>query len=288
MMSMSDYQETNIQSTSATPRWVGLAIAALGGVSLLGLGLGWSALSQSKSVEQSTQASLKQQNDALAQRLNKADEQNQQLQSDLKVVTDKLNVTQEDLVKARKQTKASVAAYDKKLSGLESNVNTQLASKASTDDVTKLNGDVSGVKNDLDATKSKLDRATGDMGVMSGLIARNHDDLEELKRKGDRNYYEFTVQKSKTPQRVGPVQMSLNKTDQKRSKYTMTVLADDKSIEKRDKTAGEPVQFYVKGAQHYAPYEIVVFDVGKNQITGYLSTPKSAGASTAASNTATQ
>jgi hypothetical protein len=285
---MSDYQETNIQSTSATPRWVGLAIAALGGVSLLGLGLGWSALNQSKSVEQSTQASLKQQNDALAQRLNKADEQNQQLQSDLKVVTDKLNVTQEDLVKARKQTKASVAAYDKKLSGLESNVNTQLASKASTDDVTKLNGDVSGVKNDLDATKSKLDRATGDMGVMSGLIARNHDDLEELKRKGDRNYFEFTVQKSKTPQHVGPVQMSLNKTDQKKSKYTMTVLADDKSIEKKDKTAGEPVQFYVKGAQHYAPYEIVVFDVGKNQITGYLSTPKSAGAATAASNTATQ
>jgi chromosome segregation ATPase len=288
MMSMSDYQETNIQSTSATPRWVGLAIAALGGVSLLGLGLGWSALNQSKSVEQSTQASLKQQNDALAQRLNKADEQNQQLQSDLKVVTGKLNVTQEDLLKARKLTKASVAAYDKKLSGLESNVNTQLASKASTDDVTKLNGDVSGVKNDLDATKSKLDRATGDMGVMSGLIARNHDDLEELKRKGDRNYYEFTVQKSKTPQRVGPVEMSLNKTDQKKSKYTMTVLADDKSIEKRDKTAGEPVQFYVKGAQHYAPYEIVVFDVGKNQITGYLSTPKSAGASTAASNTAAQ
>jgi hypothetical protein len=144
------------------------------------------------------------------------------------------------------------------------------------------------VKNDLDATKSKLDRATGDMGVMSGLIARNHDDLEELKRKGDRNYYEFTVQKSKTPQRVGPVQMSLNKTDLKKSKYTMTVLADDKSIEKKDKTAGEPVQFYVKGTQHYAPYEIVVFDVGKNQITGYLSTPKSAGASTAASNTATQ
>jgi cell division protein FtsB len=288
MMSMSDFQETNIQSTSATPRWVGLAIAALGAVSLVGLGLGWSALNQSKSVEQSTQASLKQQNDALAQRLTKTEDQNQQLQSDLKVVTDKLNVTQEDLVKARKLTKASVAAYDKKLSGLESNVNTQLASKASTDDVTKLNGDVSGVKNDLDATKSKLDRATGDMGVMSGLIARNHDDLEELKRKGDRNYYEFTVQKSKTPQRVGPVQMSLNKTDQKKSKYTMTVLADDKSIEKKDKTAGEPVQFYVKGTAHYAPYEIVVFDVGKNQITGYLSTPKSAGAATAASNSATQ
>lgn len=284
MMSMSEFQEPNIQSSTGTPRWVGLAIAALGGLSLLGLGVGWSALNQSKSVEQSIQATLKQQNDALNQRLAKSDEQNQQLQSDLKVVTDKLNVTQEDLDRARQQSKASAAAYNKKLTGLESNVNSQLATKASNDDVTKLNGDVSGVKNDLEDTKSKLERATGDMGVMSGLIARNHDDLEELRRKGDRNYYEFTLQKAKTPQRVGPVQISLNKTDPKKSKYTMTVLADDKSIEKKDKTAGEPVQFYIKGTARYAPYEIVVFDVGKNQITGYLSTPKSAGSATAASN----
>jgi chromosome segregation ATPase len=283
-MSMSEFQETNVQNNAALPRWVGLAVAALGAVSLLGLFVAWSALSQSKSVEQSVQASLRQQNDALSQRLAKSDDQNQQLQSDFKVVTDKLNVTQEDLQKARQQTKASVVAYNKKLTGLESNVNTQLATKASADDVNKLGGDVTGVKNDLEETKGKLERATGDMGVMSGLIARNHDDLDELKRKGDRNYYEFTLTKSKTAQRVGPVQMSLNKTDQKKSKYTMTVLADDKTVEKKDKTAGEPVQFYVKGTARYAPYEIVVFDVGKNQVTGYLSTPKSAGAATAASN----
>lgn len=285
---MSEFQENNIQTSTATPRWVGLAIAALGGVSLLGIGIGVSALNQAKSVEQSTQASLKQQNDALSQRLSKADEQNQQLQSDLKVVTDKLNVTQDELVNARKQTKMTAAAYNKKLSGLESNVTSQLATKASAEDVNKLSGDVGGVKNELDATNQKLDRATGDMGVMSGLIARNHDDLEELKRKGDRNYYEFTLQKSKTPQHVGPVQMALNKADQKKSKYTMTVLADDKSIEKKDKTAGEPVQFYVKGTAHYAPYEIVVFEVGKNQVSGYLSTPKSAGTATSASNNSGQ
>jgi len=287
---MSEFQEdSNYQSTAATPRWVGLAVAALGAVSLIGVALGWSALSQSKSTEQSIQTTLKQQNDALTQRLAKADEQNQQLQSDLKVVTDKLNVTQEDLQKARQQAKQSVASYNKKLSGLETNVNSQLATKASTDDLNKVNTDVSGVKNDLEDTKGKLERATGDMGVMSGLIARNHDDLEELKRKGDRNYYEFTVQKSKTPQHVGPVQISLNKSDQKRSKYTMTVLADDKSIEKKDKTAGEPVQFYVKGTARYAPYEVVVFEVGKNQISGYLATPKSAGgAATSASNAPAQ
>jgi predicted nucleic acid-binding Zn-ribbon protein len=288
-MSMSEFQQdANFQSGTAVPRWVGLAVAALGAVSLVGVVLGWSALSQSKSTEQSIQATLKQQNDALTQRLAKSDEQNQQLQSDFKVVTDKLNVTQEDLQKARAQTKKSVAAYNKKLSGLETNVNTQLATKASTDDVSKLNTDVTGVKSDLEDTKGKLERATGDMGVMSGLIARNHDDLEELKRKGDRNYYEFSIQKAKTPQHVGPVQIAVNKTDAKRSKYTMTVLADDKSIEKKDKTAGEPVQFYVKGTARYSPYEIVVFEVSKNQITGYLSTPKSAGAATAASNTPAQ
>ena len=114
------------------------------------------------------------------------------------------------------------------------------------------------------------------MNVMSGLIAHNRDDLEELKRRGDRNYYEFTIQKSKSAQRVGPVQVALNKTDPKKSKFTMTVIADDKTIEKKDRTAGEPVQFYV-GRTRGTPFEIVVFDVGKNQITGYLSAPKEAG-----------
>ena len=281
---MSEYPEP-VYTSTATPRWVGIAIGTLGAASLIGIGIGATALNHAKSVEQSTEASLKQQNDALSVRFAKSEDQNQQLQSDLKVVTSKLNVTQEELMKARQQSKAAVVAYNKKLTGLESNVTTQLATKASAEDVNKLNGDVTGVKGDLEDTKGKLDRATGDMGVMSGLIARNHDDVEELKRRGDRNYFEFTIQKSKTPQRVGPVQMSLNKSDLKRSRYTMTVLVDDKSIEKKDKTAGEPVQFYVKGAARLAPYEVVVFDVGKNQISGYLSTPKTAGGSAAASNT---
>jgi hypothetical protein len=279
---MSEFQETTTQA--ATPRWVGLAIAALGATSLLGIGIGWSALNQGKQTEQNVQASVKQQNDALMQRLAKSDEENQQLQSDLKVVTNKLNVTQEELDRARKLTKSSVVAYNKKLS----EVNTQLGTKANIEDVNKLSGDVTGVKNDLDETKGKLDRATGDMGVMSGLIARNHDDLEDLKRRGDRNYFEFTIQRAKTPQHVGPVAIALNKTDSKKSKYTITVLADDKSIEKKDRTAGEPVQFYVKGTARMSPYEIVVFDVNKNTITGYLSTPKSAGAATAATNTSGQ
>jgi hypothetical protein len=141
--------------------------------------------------------------------------------------------------------------------------------------------DIEATKTDLEATKGKLERSLGDMNVMSGLIAHNRDDLEDLKRRGDRNYYEFTLQRSKTAQRVGPIQMSLNKTDPKKAKYTITLVADDKTIEKKDKTSGEPVQFYVKGTSHMAPYEIVVFEVGKSQITGYLATPKEGGAAAA-------
>jgi hypothetical protein len=142
--------------------------------------------------------------------------------------------------------------------------------------------DIEATRSDLEATKGRLERATGDMGVMSGLIAHNRDDLEDLKRRGDRNYYEFKIAKSKTAQKVGPVQITLNKVDPKKSKYTVTVFVDDRSIEKKDKTAGEPVQFYVRGGSRMPPYEFVVFEVGKNQITGYLATPKEGGAPAAA------
>ena len=108
--------------------------------------------------------------------------------------------------------------------------------------------DIEATRADLEATKGRLERTNGDMNVMSGLIAHNHDDVEELKRKGDRNYYEFTVVKTDSPT-CWPRSNDLGKTDPKKSRYTVVVLADDRSIEKRDKTSGEPVQFYVGHAR---------------------------------------
>jgi chromosome segregation ATPase len=219
------------------------------------------------------------QNKILTAQLEQANARIADLKGQVDVTSQKVGMTQAELAEARSRAESirkQQVASDQKLSD-----QITAAQKSSDEKIGAVATDVSGAKKDiestrtdLEATKTKLDRATGDMGVMSGLIARNHDDLEELRRKGDRNYYEFTVQKSKHPQRVGPVQIALNKTDQKKSRYTMTVLADDKSIEKKDKTSGEPVQFYVKGSARQTPYEIVVFDVGKNQITGYLATPK--------------
>src|SRR5712671_5426196 len=185
--SMSEYQEPIQVTSAATPRWVGIALVTLAAVSLLGIGIGWSALNHANSVEQTTQTSVRQANDALSQRLAKEDEINQQLQSDLKVVTDKLNVTQTDLVTARKQDKTATKAVDKKVTNLETSVKAELATKANTDDVNKLNGDVTGVKTDLDATKNSIQMARSEMGT---LIARNHDEIDQLRHMGQRDYFE--------------------------------------------------------------------------------------------------
>ncbi|HJZ65764.1 MAG TPA: hypothetical protein VKD70_15670 [Candidatus Acidoferrum sp.] len=276
---MSEYQGSNFHSTTGTPRWVGLAVGVLGGVSLLGLGVGISALSRSSSVETTTQASLKQQNDALTQRLAKEDEINQQLQSDLRVVTDKLNVTQGDLIAARKQSKSNVVTYDKKLTALGNDVNQKLAGKANQDDVAKLGTDVSGVRTDLDATNNSLQMAKSEMGT---LIARNHDEIDQLRRMGQRDYFEFTVSRKAGAQRVGAVQVELKDTNTKKNQYTINVLADDKSFEKKNRSVNEPIFFYTGGSRQ--ALELVINKVTKTTATGYLSIPKPAG-STAAANT---
>src|SRR6266403_4373373 len=185
---MSEFQESANTNTTGTPRWVGLAVVVLGGIALLGLGVSWSALNQAKSIEQSTQA-VRQANEALTQRVAKADEINQQLQSDVRVVTDKLKVTHADLVAARKQNKYATVAVDQKVTNLATSVKAELANKANAEDVNKLNGDVSGVKSDLDATKNSIQMARSEMGT---LIARNHDEIDQLRRMGQRDYFEFT------------------------------------------------------------------------------------------------
>ena len=141
-------------------------------------------------------------------------------------------------------------------------------------DVGGVKTDVAATKASLDATIAKLQSTIGDLGQQSGLIANTRSDLEALKHKGDRQYYEFTLTKGAKPAAFSTVALQLKKTDPKRGKYTLTVTADDKTIEKKDKNQSEPVQFYT-GRDHML-FELVVWTVDKNKITGYLSTPKNA------------
>ena len=142
-----------------------------------------------------------------------------------------------------------------------------MMSPAVKTDVGGVKTDVATAQADLAATKSQLTRVMGDAGVMSGLIATNHDELEELKHRGDRNYYEFTLKKGGPAQNVGTIKLELKKVDTKKSKYTLHVSSDDKNIEKKDKNLDEPVQFY--SGKSPALFEIVVNNINKNQVTGY-------------------
>ena len=159
--------------------------------------------------------------------------------------------------------------------------NTDASSKlnAISGDVSSVKGDVSSVKGDVASTQaevektgSELKRMTGDMGVMSGLIATNGEQLSALKELGQRNYQEFDIKRTGGLQKIGTIQLALSKADPKRNRFTLDVLADDKRVQKRDRTINEPVQFYLAGNRQ--PVEIVVNEVKKDEVVGYVAMPK--------------
>jgi hypothetical protein len=158
---------------------------------------------------------------------------------------------------------------DQKVDNLATSMKAELAAKASADDVTKLGGDVNGVKGDLDATKNSIQMARSEMGT---LIARNHDEIDQLRRIGQRDYFEFTVQRKGGATKVGAIQLVLKDTNPKKNQYTINVLADDNSFEKKNRSVNEPIFFYTGGSR--SALELVVNKVTKSSATGYLSVPK--------------
>jgi cell division protein FtsB len=149
-----------------------------------------------------------------------------------------------------------------------------------------LTGEMGQVKQKLDEhgkaieeTRGALQRAIGDLGEQSGLIARNYEEVQDLKRKGERDYFDFNIRKSKQYDRVGPIALRLQKADVKKSRYTVTLMADDRQIEKKDKTLLEPVQFYMKGKR--TVNELVVYEITKDRVIGYLSVTRDSQAAAA-------
>lgn len=227
------------------------------------------------------QAAADKKTQALGEEVDKTNARIADLKGQLDVTSQKLGLTQDELARARglaqsikKQQQQSDEQLRQQIGAVQADTTTKFGQVTTQLSGTQTEADAT--KADLESTKSKLQSTVGDLGVQSGLIARNHEEVEELKRLGERDIFEFSLKKEKTPQHVGPIQLVLRKTDPKHYRYTMNVVADDKNIEKKDKTVGEPVQFYVRGAR--MPYEIVVFDIEKNLAKGYLSAPKSANA----------
>jgi len=260
------------------PGW--LAGVAIAGV-VLSLGaLGWAiGLQNHLTADEANLTAATAQNTTLAEKL---DETNERMRAQAQTLGQSVGLTQKQLEEKSNQLIAqerTTATQTKALQQEQAKTAQQVG--AVQTDVSNVKTDVSGVKTDVASTqadladtKTQLGRTNGDMGVMSGLIATNHDQLEELKHRGDRSYYEFTITKGEPAKLVGTIKVGLKKVDLKKSKFTLAVSADDKNIEKKDKNLDEPIQFY--SGKSPALFEIVVNNIGKNTVTGYLSTPKSA------------
>ena len=219
---------------------------------------------------------------ASAQEIAELNKRMQSAEADSEALATQLGMTKKELAARSaelQRQQAEQRAAEQRIAEVQKQASTQIS--AVSGDVANVKTDLGGAKTDiastkadLAATQAKLQSAIGDLGVQSGLIARTRDDLEVLKHKGDRNYYEFTLIKGAQPQAISTVSLQLKKTDPKKGKFTLNVTADDKTIEKRDRNVAEPIQFYT-GRDHML-YELVVWSVDKKQATGYLSTPKNA------------
>ena len=233
----------------------------------------------------------------MSQRLNKAEDSQKTLLDSVelrnKALVDEMSAAEMNLRrssnelqvrigKTQRDIAARSAALRKQVNETEAQLHQsqQLLASMSSDlggvksDLSGAKGDISATRTDLEATKKRLDSTIGDLGVQSGLVARTRDDLEILKHKGDRNYYEFTLAKSKAPTPVGTVSLQLKKVNARKGNFTMNVIADDHVIEKKDRNVAEPLQFYT--GRDRMLYEVVVFTASKKSVSGYLSTPKDA------------
>ena len=295
-----EMKETSVETSSGSAKWILPAIAAALAVSM---GFNFYQSSRLDTVTQQNQTVTKKV-DALQQglaaiqsdvqsRVNTLQQEVAQSKIDVKAEAAKAVKTSSwaaqslaqrhaeklvsTLAKSEAEDKEKLAATLKQDFATQVKESTELASSKIanvSNDVTTVKTEVATTRNELQQTIADLRRVTGDMGVMSGLIATNSTELKALRELGDRNYYEFRIAKNtKVPTKVGDVMMALKKTDLKRSRYTMQLVADDKTIEKKDKTINEPVQFYV-ATKARSPYEVVVNEVTKDAIVGYLSTPK--------------
>jgi hypothetical protein len=269
-------EQYTVEETKTSSSWQLPAIIVLALVALGGLGLAWSNSAKMDSTKQvvadqvkAVQTSVQQDMNALKDRVATDEKANTDLQGDLKVVTDKLKITQGQLKKARQEAAEQNTQTTELVKTLDTSVHTELATKATSDDVKTVDTKVTKVSGDLDKTVSDLNMARSELGT---LIARNHDEIDVLRRQGERDYVEFTIAGKNQPQKVGNVTVELKGINEKKNRATIVYTIEDKRYEEKNRSLNQPIFFYLSGA--HQPEELVINKVGKNQISGYLSTPK--------------
>jgi hypothetical protein len=282
---MAEEIDRSANGNRSVPGWVIAAVAVLGVVALVGLVMAHNASTQTTEAQQSFDTKVKaMQTDftgqiaTLQQHEAQVDTTNAGLQSDLTVVTKRLRLTQSDLKKARNEAEAIRTEDQQKIAEVDAAAKTELATKASTDEVRGVDGKVDGVRTDLTGTQNDLKMARSELGT---LIARNHEDVEQLRRLGERDYIEFTIDAKNKPQKVGAFMVELRGTNPAKKRYTVSLIVDDSRIDKKNLPIDEPIFFHQGNDRR--PLELVVNTVAKDKVTGYISVPKAAGAQSASS-----
>ncbi len=213
------------------------------------------------------------QTNLLTRRMDASDEHYAQLKGQFDVTSEKLGLTQSELARARTLATQIQAQQKEAVAKLHN----ELSTKASSDDVNKVSTDannkIGALSSDLAGTKKDLtDALAGTKGELSGAIARTHDELVELAHKSDRDYFEFSLAKKGARQKVGTVTLILRRTNPKKNQFTVGIVSDDQTTERKDKSVNEPLYFLARGAS--SPLELVVNKLTKDSISGYISTPK--------------
>ena len=267
-----EYEAVSAATRSLNTKFVGmmLAIIYMLGTGYLAYNLS-SRIGKAEEAQKTLTESVELRNKALIDQMDSTE-------ANLKQSTDSLQFR---IGKTQRELAARSVALRKQVGETERQLreSQQLLASVSNDlggvktDLSNAKGDISATRSDLDATKKRLEGTIGDLGLQSGLIAHTRDDLELLKHKGDRNYYEFKLAKSKQPTPVGTVSLQLKKVNSRKGTFTMNVIADDHIIEKKDRNVAEPLQFYT--GRDRMLYEVVVFTADKKSVSGYLSAPKS-------------
>jgi chromosome segregation ATPase len=159
----------------------------------------------------------------------------------------------------------------------------QAAKSEADNKIGQVNTEVGGVKTQVSAVKSDLEATRRDLegtqrqlvdvrDTLSAAVAKNASELSQLRLKGERDYFEFTLPKKDEQTKVEDIRLVLTKTDPKKNRFSIKIMADDSSLEKKDRVINEPIQFLV--GQNRVRYEVVINWVQKNKAGGYLSIPR--------------
>ncbi len=211
----------------------------------------------------------------LTARLMSYEHANQQQLEGLKVELDQasqhLGAQRGELRKARTMVAKLQSDHAKQVNKLKH----EIALKADQQQLGALTEDVSNTKTDLNNTKKSVAELVNNFGMartrFGTLIARNHSEIDALRKLGQRDYYEFTLVRHK-PIHLASIGLDLKRTNKKHHRFTVDLLVDDVWVRKDHRTINEPIFFTTRSSRSFC--ELVVNKVDKGVISGYISTPK--------------